>query len=212
MTGLEGRIESRVTPPAPCGPVPSSRQLRWHPHEFYGFLHFTVNTFTGKEWGYGNESPEVFHPTAFNAELIVKAAADGEMAGLILTCKHLDAPILWPGEDGAWDALCCDDPNVIFRDGQWWLYYKGRKRNSHPMNSFTGLATAPTITGPYTKHPENPLMSRHAGSAWVHRDGAHGVRWSQDGVHFVEAGLLPNKSTGLYCPENFGDGGGTTAA
>jgi hypothetical protein len=33
--------------------------------------------------------------------------------------KQLDAPVLRPGPDGAWDALCCDDPNVIFRDGTW---------------------------------------------------------------------------------------------
>ena len=67
--------------------------------------------------------------------------------------KHLDAPILWPGEDGEWDELCCDDPNLIFRDGKWCLYYKGRRKAGHPMDSFIGLATADSIAGPYTKHP-----------------------------------------------------------
>ncbi len=52
-----------VPPPAPYGPVPSPRQRQWQQMEFVGFAHFTVDTFTGKEWGYGDESETVFNPT-----------------------------------------------------------------------------------------------------------------------------------------------------
>ncbi len=88
-------------PPVPFGPVPSARQLRWHALEYYGFIHFTVNTFTGKEWGYGDEAPALFNPAAFDAEQIAGAAAAGGMAGLILTCKHHDGFCLWPSRHTA---------------------------------------------------------------------------------------------------------------
>ena len=78
---------SQMNPPEPYGPVPSPRQLRWHRREFYGFLHFTVNTFTDKEWGYGDESPDVFAPTAFDADQIVSTAAEAGMTSLILTSE-----------------------------------------------------------------------------------------------------------------------------
>jgi len=78
--------------------VPSERQLTYEKMEFFCFIHFTVNTFTGSEWGDGKEDVTIFNPTELDARQWVKTAKDAGMKGLILTCKHHDGFCLWPSK------------------------------------------------------------------------------------------------------------------
>ncbi|MCJ8209823.1 alpha-L-fucosidase [Mucilaginibacter sp. RS28] len=82
--------------PAPYGALPTKAQLNWHEMEMYCIIHFGVDTYTDKEWGYGDEDPKLVNPAKFNASQIIGAAKAGGFKGAVVVAKHHDGLCLWP--------------------------------------------------------------------------------------------------------------------
>lgn len=82
--------------PKPYGVLPSKAQLNWHEMGMYCIIHFGVDTYTDKEWGFGDENPAILNPSDFDAAQIVGAAKAGGFKGVVVVAKHHDGLCLWP--------------------------------------------------------------------------------------------------------------------
>jgi alpha-L-fucosidase len=84
--------------PAAISPLPTELQLKYQYMEKQLFIHFTVNNFTGKQWGDGTEHPDDFAPTDLDPEQWVKLAKETGYNTICLTAKHHDGFCLWPSK------------------------------------------------------------------------------------------------------------------
>jgi len=66
--------------------------------EIQCFHHFGVNTYTGREWGLGNEDPNIFQPHLLNTSQWMEACRDLGAPQSILVAKHHDGFMLYPTE------------------------------------------------------------------------------------------------------------------
>jgi alpha-L-fucosidase len=87
-----------IEPPAPHGPVPSENQMRWQEMEYYAFIHYSLNTYTGQAWGFGDEDIKLFNPTKLDTRQWARICKEAGMKGIILTAKHHSGFCLWPSE------------------------------------------------------------------------------------------------------------------
>jgi alpha-L-fucosidase len=76
--------------------VPDAAQMAWHRMEMNAFVHFSINTFTDKEWGFGDESPLLFAPDSLNPDRWIQLFKETGFKSVILTAKHHDGFCLWP--------------------------------------------------------------------------------------------------------------------
>ncbi|NOY80769.1 MAG: family 43 glycosylhydrolase [Kiritimatiellaeota bacterium] len=131
-------------------------------------------------------------------------------------------PILIPSSaPAAPDSHRVDDACLIVRNGQYWLYYKGRQSGKTPGETVMCLAVARDPLGPYVKSPANPIIrSGHEVCVWpqgsgvaalVSRCGPEGgtLQYSPDGIHFAATARVdPPAAPGPYRADGFLSGSG----
>lgn len=144
--------------------VPSERQLKWQETEFYGFVHFGMNTFTNSEWGHGNDDPDLFNPEELDCRQWAKLFKLSGMKAMILTAKHHDGFCLWQSKytdysvksskwrNGTGDvvsecAKACREMGIKFGiylspwDRHEASYGKGKEYDDYFVNQLTELLT-----------------------------------------------------------------------
>jgi len=98
LTALGGAVRAESCAVSERRPVPSPALMqRLHEGvDVIGIVHWGLNTYTDREWGFGDEEPGLLNPKSFDAEQIVGACAAGGLQGLVVVAKHHDGFCLWP--------------------------------------------------------------------------------------------------------------------
>jgi len=91
-------MAAQVRKPQPFGPLPTENQLRWQDMEMYAFIHYSMNTYTDQEWGFGNEDLSLFNPSDLDCRQWARVCKQAGMRGIIFTAKHHCGFCMWPSK------------------------------------------------------------------------------------------------------------------
>ena len=165
-------------------------------------------------------------PTPGNPEGIFENNATTDITAIGLAVSHApDGPFIRASQDPVlkvsvepekFDSYRVDDASLLYRNGLFWLYYKGRCRvhgMSGPANTQMGVAFSLSPEGPFTKLEQPLLSNSHEVLIWPQSPGVGSlasksstIEYAADGIDFTSDPLVvpvenrPN-APGAYRPD-----------
>jgi alpha-L-fucosidase len=75
--------------------LPHPRQMKWFEDEFFGFIHYGPNTYSGREWGTGFEDAKLFNPGDLDTDQWCELMQAAGIRRVIMVVKHHEGYCLW---------------------------------------------------------------------------------------------------------------------
>lgn len=170
--------------------------------------------YTGVKPTPGNEKGEFENNSTTDITAIGVAISDAPGGPFVRVSEE---PILKVSvEPERFDSYRVDDAALLYRNGLYWLYYKGRSRmhgQGGPLYTQMGVAYARHPEGPFTKYGEPLLADSHEVMIWPHGPGVAALasksstlEYAADGIDFLSNRLaekVENRplTPGAYRPD-----------
>jgi beta-xylosidase len=149
--------------------------------------------YTGVKPTPGNKEGEFENNSTTDITAIGVAVSDSPKGPFTRVVKE---PILRVSvEPEKFDSYRVDDAVLLYRNGLYWLYYKGRSRGhggGGPAHTQMGVAFAKAPEGPFTKLDQPLLPGSHEVMLWQEGTGvaalaslSHTFEYAPDGVDFL---------------------------